>query len=54
MAQFEPVTLHRNGETRTAETAAQETDLRFEGWRSSPPKKKTEKSEAPKPGTPKN
>lgn len=44
---FNPVTLVRNGQTRVANTAAEETNLRFEGWRSAP-------AEKPKPSTPKN
>lgn len=58
MAKFKPVKLMRGDEFRTAETAAQETDLRFEGWRTAPseeptptPVESTETSTtAPKPG----
>lgn len=35
-AEFEPVKLTRNGENRTAETAAEEAKLRWDGWRSAP------------------
>lgn len=36
MAKFKPVQLVRGDASRTAHTAVEETNLRFEGWRSSP------------------
>jgi hypothetical protein len=37
---FTPVVLTRNGQNRTAETATQEAELRFEGWRTASSKSK--------------
>ena len=42
---FKPVTLVRGDRTIVADTAARETELRFEGYRSSP--KEASESEAP-------
>lgn len=51
---FKPVTLYKDGDERTAESAVQETELRFNGWRSSPSTKKAAKKPASKPATPTN
>lgn len=59
MAKFQPVKLTRDGAERTAQTAAEETKLRFDGWRSAPKEQSAPEAtetpdpnaNAPKPGT---
>jgi hypothetical protein len=51
MGTFQPVTLVKGDRTVVADTAARETELRFEGYRSAPSSKP---AEAAKPSAPKN
>lgn len=48
---FEPVKLEKGGAHRTARTATQETELRFNGWRNAPAEK-AQPTEAETTGTP--
>jgi hypothetical protein len=55
---FTPVTLAKDGQTRLAQSAVEETNLRFEGWRSAPKDASAEQPEqtetpAPRPRAPK-